>query len=326
MTAPDYGLGPGESVAMTEVARRHYLGGESKIDIAREMGISRFKVARLLDLARELGVVRIEIVGPPGIDAEKSELIREHYGLGQVVVVRTGSAAGETRQRVGRATAGLLAELITPDDVLGLAWSRAVNDMVAHLDEIPSVPVVQLCGALVVDGEDSSSVEVATRAARVSGGRSYVFYAPLILEDAASAAVLRRHPAVRQALDQASEVTVAVVGVGAWRPGASTIFDACSQQTRDEGTTCGIAGEVAGVCFDAEGRLVDTPLTDRLITLSREQLLAVPTVIATAYGENKTDAVIGAIRAGLVSSLVTTTEIADGLIAALGNSVDGTAS
>jgi DNA-binding transcriptional regulator LsrR (DeoR family) len=311
---------------MTEVARRHYLGGESKTDIAREMGISRFKVARLLDLARELGVVRIEIVGPPGIDAEKSELIREHYGLTHVVVVRTDTNGSDTRRRVGSATARLLTEIITGEDVLGLAWSRAVNDMVEELEHMPSVPVVQLCGALVVDGEDSSSVEVATRAARVSGGRSYVFYAPLILEDGSSAATLRRHPAVKKALDQASRVTVAVVGVGAWRPGASTIFDACSDRTREEGTTCGIAGEIAGVFFDAEGNLVDTPLTDRLITLSREQLAAIPTVIATAYGENKTAAVIGAIQAGLVSSLVTTTEIADGLIAALGSSADGTAS
>ena len=70
-------------------------------------------------------------------------------------------------------------------------------------------------------------MELATRAARFTGGRSHVFYAPLILEDATSAATLRRHPGVRDALEHVSKVTVAVVGVGAWRPGASTIFDAC---------------------------------------------------------------------------------------------------
>lgn len=307
-------LGPAELVAMTEVARRHYLSGESKTDIARALGISRFKVARLIDLARELGVVRIEIASPPGIDTATSARVRERYGLDHVIVVHADDEGQEMRRRVGAATAGLLAELVTSDDVLGLAWSRAVNDMVGQLRALPPVPVVQLCGALVVEGHDSSSVEVATRAARLTGGRSHVFYAPLILQDAASAASLRRHPGVRDALEHVSKVTVAVVGVGAWRTGASTIFDACSGETRAEGTAAGICGEIAGVFFGSDGTPIDTPLTQRLITLSHDQLQAIPAVIATAYGRDKVDAVRGAIRAGLISSLVTTSDIAEGLL------------
>jgi hypothetical protein len=54
------------------VARRYYLQEQSKVDIAALLGISRFKVARLLDEARSTGLVRIEIVnrwggrGPQG--------------------------------------------------------------------------------------------------------------------------------------------------------------------------------------------------------------------------------------------------------------------
>ncbi len=43
------------------IARRYYLEGASKSDIATELGLSRFKVARLLDRARESGIVRIEL-------------------------------------------------------------------------------------------------------------------------------------------------------------------------------------------------------------------------------------------------------------------------
>ena len=48
------------------VARRYYLDGRSKIEIAEEFSLSRFKVARLLDDARSSGLVRIEI-GHPGV-------------------------------------------------------------------------------------------------------------------------------------------------------------------------------------------------------------------------------------------------------------------
>src|SRR5579863_159707 len=57
--------GPAEIVLAARVAREFYLGGVSKVDIADRLGISRFRVARLLEGARDSGMVRIEI-GLPG--------------------------------------------------------------------------------------------------------------------------------------------------------------------------------------------------------------------------------------------------------------------
>ena len=56
---------PSEIVLAARVARQFYLEGLSKVDIADRLGISRFRVARLLGSAREAGKVRIEI-GLPG--------------------------------------------------------------------------------------------------------------------------------------------------------------------------------------------------------------------------------------------------------------------
>src|SRR5436305_13217299 len=56
---------PSDVVLAARVARQFYLEGASKVDIADQLGISRFRVARLLDSAREAGMVRIEI-GLPG--------------------------------------------------------------------------------------------------------------------------------------------------------------------------------------------------------------------------------------------------------------------
>ncbi len=53
--------GPAQLVLMAGIARRYYLDGRSKIEIAEEFGLTRFKVARLLDAARDRGVVHIEI-------------------------------------------------------------------------------------------------------------------------------------------------------------------------------------------------------------------------------------------------------------------------
>jgi hypothetical protein len=42
---------PAQLILLASVARRYYLEGRSKVEIADELGLSRFKVARLLDAA-----------------------------------------------------------------------------------------------------------------------------------------------------------------------------------------------------------------------------------------------------------------------------------
>jgi DNA-binding transcriptional regulator LsrR (DeoR family) len=305
-------LGPAEAVIAAAVARRHFLGGESKVDLAASLGISRFKVARLLEAARESGMVSIEIVSPLGIDTERSERLREALGLRHCVVVPgSGSQAGPG---VSAAAAALLSEVIGEEDVLGLPWSRSVNQMVNALERLPQVPVVQLSGAMVTPEEDSTSVDVVRRAAQIAGGGRHVFYSPLLLDDAASAEVMRRQPPVRQALDHVDDVTLAVIGLGAWAPGMSTIHEVLSAPERAAVAGAGVVGEAAGVFFDADGVIVETPLTARIVGLTGSQLRRIRHVIAIAHGIAKVGAVTAAVRGELIDSLVTTSETADALL------------
>ena len=52
--------GPAQLILLASIARRYFLDGRSKVEIADEFGLSRFKVARLVDLARDSGLVHIE--------------------------------------------------------------------------------------------------------------------------------------------------------------------------------------------------------------------------------------------------------------------------
>jgi DNA-binding transcriptional regulator LsrR (DeoR family) len=307
--------GPAELVLAAGVARRHYLQGKSRIEIADELGISRFKVARLLETARSKGIVRIEIVRQGDLDVDVSARLQEHLGLVQALVVHGHGPEGALRASLGAAAARLLAEVLDEGDVLGLPWSRSVNEVVAALDELPRISVVQLSGALVLPGVDNSPVDLVRRTARLAGGQPHVFYAPFILDDADSAAALRRQPAVAAALGQIKKVTTAVVGVGAWARGRSTIFDVSDAATRRNVARAGVIGEAAGVFFDAMGTVLHPPLSDRMVNIRGDELRAIPDVIAIAAGEAKTRAVEAAIRGGLVNSLVVDEALARALLA-----------
>lgn len=140
---------PAQLVLMASVAQRYHLDRRSKVEIAEEFGLSRFKVARLLDAARNSGLVRVEIRHDGAIDIDLSSRLRERFGLQHAVVVEVVDGDPDLlRRRLAASTADLLAEIVVPQDVLGLAWARSVSVLARMLPRLPGTPVVQLTGVL----------------------------------------------------------------------------------------------------------------------------------------------------------------------------------
>ena len=308
--------GPAALVLTATVARRFYLDGISKSDIATELSLSRFKVARLLDHARATGLVRIELDYPGEINLDLSVRLGAAYGLLHCVVI-DGPDDDDAllRTNLGRAAAGLLTEIVDADDVLGLAWARSLVAMRTSLASLAAGAVVQLTGALSRPDIDESAVEMVRDIARASSVPAFFFYAPMILPDAATAQALRTQPEVARAVSKYPQLTKAVVGVGAWQRGQSTMADAMSESERREMYALGVRAELAGIQLDGAGKPVTTSLTERLIAIDAAQLRAVPEVIAIVYGASKAHAVRAAIAGGFVKTLVTHDAMADELLA-----------
>ena len=307
--------GPAQLVLTASVARRYYLDGRSKVEIAEEFNLSRFKVARLLDDARSSGLVRIEIGHPGVVDVELSARLMDALGLTHCVVTDTpDDHPASLREHLGAAAAELLTELVTTDDVLGLSWARSVSAMAGALRVLAPVPVVQLTGALARPGADDSSIELVREVARVAGGPAYYFYAPMAVPDPTTARALRGQPEVARAFGLIGSVTKAVAGVGAWAPEQSTLYDATSEAERAELGRVGVCAEVSGVLIDDGGEPVLAPLTERMIGITAAQMRAVPEVIGIVYGRAKARAVLAAVRGGYVDSLVTHSTLATTLI------------
>jgi DNA-binding transcriptional regulator LsrR (DeoR family) len=307
---------PSEVVLAARVARQYYLEGVSKVDIADRLGISRFRVARLLDSARDSGMVRIEIGLPGGsLDAGLSAELCSAFGLKHAFVFNFPDDDEQAlRHRMGEAVGQTLTDLITPGDILGMSWSRTLSGLAAALTQIPPCPIVQMTGAVPPpDGRDL--LDLVRGVARVGGGPAHVFYAPMILDDAQTAAAMRRQGDIAGAFALLPSVTIAVVAIGAWAPGLSTIYDAITAAERDTLAALGVRAELAGVFLGEDGKPVATPLDSRMIITPGPALERIPFVLAVAYGVAKSRAVRAAIRGGLVHGLVTHSSLAQKLLA-----------
>jgi DNA-binding transcriptional regulator LsrR (DeoR family) len=304
-------------VLLASVARRFYVQGRSKLEIADEFGVSRFKVARMLDVARESGLVRVEFDLPVPVDLALCDEVRSAYGLKRVLVLGRASdkeTRPEMRLRIGALAADLLAEIVTKDDVLGLAWARSVNAMAEAVRSLPPCPIVQLCGVQAGMDMLDRSVETVRRVAAVSGGDAYPIFGPLVLPDRRTTETLRRQPGIAETFARFPHLTKAVVSIGAWAPGESTVYDALDPAEREAIRKRGAKAEVTARLFDADGNELSTGLAHHVLAISAAELRAVPEVIALGYSEPKGEAVDAVLRSGMVSTLITDANAAERML------------
>jgi len=308
-------LKPGELVQTASVARRYYIDGKAKTEIAGEFGISRFRVARILERAREIGLVHVEIVLPAPIDADLSERLRVAYSLHYAIAVSTPDEPEESlRARLGEVGASLLTELVREDDILGIGWGRTVSVMTAEVTTMARCTMVQLTGAAGTGDVTHDSVETLRRIAAISGGPYFPIYAPLVADTVEAAAAIRRQPHVASALRLFDSLTKAVVAVGSWEPPNSQLFDATDDVAREALRRLGACADVCGTLWDANGHRMAADVTERFIGISADQLCQIPEVLAIAGGRTKVAAIRAVLAAGFVTSIVTDADTASALL------------
>jgi len=308
-------IGPLSSVQLAHVAREHYVNGKSRVEIADETGLSRFKVGRMLDEAVEKGIIRFQIVSSPGIDLELSMRVKQRFGLEHAIVIELPvDTDAEAQSALGVAAASLVDELVGPEDILGLTSGRTLNVMARHLESLPCRAVVQLAG--VAGPIQESGLEVIRRLASFPGVQPWPIFASLVMSDAQTAAGILRQPGVSAAVEMFDEVTVALCAVGSWVPSNSLMMmnPAISDGDRAHLLRRRVVAEVASTLVTDAGEVVHD-LDDRCIAVTEAQLRAIPSRVAVAGGPTKTRAIRAVLTARLLSSLVTDSFTAARLLA-----------
>jgi DNA-binding transcriptional regulator LsrR (DeoR family) len=301
-------MGPDELFQRALVARRYYLEGRTRVQIADEFGISRFKVTRMLDEAVASGMVEITIHNPGSIDVELSTALQRRYQLehAYAVVADTDSPADRV-DAVAKAMAELLVSILRDDDVVGVDCGRTLARVAAHLTTLPRCDVVQLTG--MAGTISTNGADLVRRISEISGGKSWPLYAPLVVSDARTADSLSSNLQIQETVARQGKVTCAIVSVGAWLPGASQVYESLTVQEVNELATAGVAAETCALLLDTDGNRV-AGLDERRMGVDEATLRAIPTRIAVATGQDKIGATRAILRSGLVSSIVTDTGIA----------------
>jgi DNA-binding transcriptional regulator LsrR (DeoR family) len=306
---------PLQRIQATTVARRYFVERQTKIQIAEDLGISRFKVARLIDEAVEAGLVRFQIDETGEIDAQLSDQLRRKYALRNALILAGPDLpCSALFEPLGRAAASLLEEVLTDGCVLGVAWGRTLAATAKAISRLPKISVVQVAGGLTTLEFPQNSADLVSRMAAAGDGTAYPIFLPMWVEDASLVKRLRTEPSVAQVLDLYDRIDVLVSGIGSWNPPVSCLYDAFSKAWKRQVLAAGVRADLCATLIDDTGGVVPSPLDKVGLALNAKQIRRIPERVAIAGGLEKASAILAALKGKWITTLVTDAGVARRLL------------
>ncbi len=305
---------PLHRVQAATAARRYFIAQRTKLQIAEEMNLSRFKVARLIEAAIAEGIIQFKISEPDDLNTELGDAVRRAFGLKAVLVLEGQELpAAQLTAPLGNLAAQYLEETLVDHQVLGVAWGRTLAAAAKALTRLPNVDVVQAGGNPAGVEFSQNPVELVHSVASLSGGRAYPIFGPMWADDPTLIARLRQEPSIAGAIALYDRIDVLVTGIGAW-PAESGLAHGFPGDWRDEALRRGVRADLCATLIDRDGREVDSPLATNGLCISTAQLRRVPDVIGVGGGTEKSEAIRGVLRGGWINVLITDAGVARALL------------
>jgi DNA-binding transcriptional regulator LsrR (DeoR family) len=305
---------------MLKVCYQAYRRHLSHKEIAANLGISRFQVARLLRAAHDAGYITVNILEPERWHSGLEAQLEERLGLKAVFIVDGEDVEeSELQSRVGDAAGRYLLEQNLDGAVIGISLGETIKRLVASLPaRVPGkAQVVQLIGGRGRVAAEVSSITLAIDLARRFGTEPHLLFAPAVV-DTAQRQVLLTHDDLRATFDMFGRLDIAVLGVG-------SLTDPTTSRLRYDGVIDdalhadllrqGAVADVLSYVLNDDGQVLSSGLKDRTISIGLDDLRRTPHRIGVASGWRKSRAVRAAVASGLVNILVTDSQIATAIIA-----------
>lgn len=307
---------------MAKVARMYYVQELNQQAITEKLQLHQSTISRMLKKARTMNLVRFSIATPPGTFAGLEDELASRFDLRDVIVVDC-PAEGEAMFRdLGTALAYFLETTLKPGKVVGISsWSRSLFAMVDALhpgDYCAGGKVVQILGGVGNVGSEFQAIHLAQKLAGSIGAKPVLLQSPAIVGSPEARRVLYRDPAVQPAVALFEKLDLALVGIGSMEPSkmlaaSGNIF---SREERAELQRLGAVGDICFRSFNAAGDPVKSPLMKRVIGIDLVALRTCKRVVGVAGGNQKVNAILGALRGRLIDTLITDQRTAEALAAA----------
>lgn len=295
------------------VARRYYLEDRKQSDIARELGVSRPLISRMLSEARELGLVEITIHEPGTLGAKLLERLRLSSSIRGGVLVRDGRDNDATNRALSQGAVELLGQLGTRR--LGVGWGYLIGQLVTWLEENPQrdssiTDICPLVGNASIPARNYQSNENVRLMAQQLGAVPHFLYLPALPESLEEKQVLCSTEVYRQIYQQWEQLDTALVNIGDYpsSPDFASLVRYGSLLQRQRA-----CGRMLIYYFNEAGSVIQSD-QDFAIQIPLDALRRCPNIIGVCSANTSAKALGGALKTGFFSHIVARQDLVRGLL------------
>ena len=276
---------------IVKIAQLYYEQDMTQAQIARELGIYRTTISRLLKRGREQGIVTIAINYDYNENLWLEQQLKQKFGLKEAVVASSD----------------------------GLLEEEQLSSLVENLPQASQSRQV-ICVPII--GGPSGKLESRYHVNTLTYGAAARLKAESHLADFPA---LLDNPLIRNGIMQSQHfktissywdsLDVALVGIGspAIRDGANWHAFYGSEES-DDLNARHVAGDICSRFYDINGGLVDTNMSEKTLSIEMAKLRQARYSIGIAMGEEKYSGILGALHGRYINCLVTNRETAELLL------------
>ena len=306
---------------ITRIAWLYYKEKLTQQQIAERISLSRQKVQRLLEKARDLEIIQFALKHPfVNLMSVEMELCRR-FGLKDAVVAPTATS---DEGMVGRsfAVAGasyLERKLATLEKcTLGIGWGNTTASLADYFEPTSvtgRIEIVSLIGNLMMNVSMNPYI-MTEKMARKLGASSYNIWAPAIAQTKERAEVFKSEPWIKEVLDIGLRADVILISIGEASESASLFkMGYLSPDDLHRLIGKGAVGDILCRYFDADGRVIQDDVHDRVIGIPMDVFGDDrKLIIGVAGGTGKVAAIRAAVRRKYINVLITDEDTAYALL------------
>lgn len=293
---------------LADVARKYYIEDQKQSDIAKELGVSRPLISRMLTEAKALGLVEITIHDPWQRSAVFLEKLQKRWQLRDAVLQEDLEDDRSTNIMLAENTIGLMEKIGAKK--IGIGWGHFIGQLVACLEQNPRKDtgihdVYPLLGNAGVPIRNYHSNENVRILAENLAATPHFLYLPALPESLEEKKLLCSTELYKQFEKNWCEIDTALVNIGNY-PSTPDFASGVRYGTILQKKA--VCGRLLAYYFNEQGEIVD-PSQDFAIQAPLEVLQNCKAVIGLCSANTSAKALKGALETNLFTHIVARTEL-----------------
>ncbi len=313
---------------IVRVARMYYQRGLKQEEIAKRVKVSRASISLLLAEARRRGIVEITIRNPLEDNAQLSRRLSREFGLQRCVVVPTSIRETDILIDLNASRAAeIFDEEAKSGDTVGVAWGRTCHAFMSRYEArgfFHGMHVIPMIGGSNRNMPPYQLNEMVRSFAEKLQATPAFIHAPALASSREDYELYMGSSSMKTVMEMWRKIDIAIVSVGA--PPVSREFDGSRVLVPRRESAPPDALPIGDICahyFDVKGRFIDDELSSRIIGVSVEGLRRAPKIFCVVGGLEKAYSLLGALKTGLITVLVTDEQTAKAVLEARREDAEG---